>query len=180
MAKKSLSETVDEKDIVDLNEEVNEPNILIDDEYGIKAGILDYALVKRTIAHRKGTEDDGENNGKVIRYTNWINVNYGDTIVRVFKNYFELKELEKIKNLTKANIKEVALIHKDIRNTLDKAIENLGLSQQEKYSLNLIDEINEMKNKIKDINKILKEADDLYSLIKEKRKIIVDNTKNIK
>ena len=177
---KSLAETVDEKDIVDLKEELNAPNILIDDEYGICENTLDYALVHKTIRYRTGTEEDGINNGKVLRYVSWEYVNYAGSVMGILKNYFKVVELSSVSKLTKANIKEVAIIHKQIQETIDKAIENMGLSKNEQYSLNLVDQINDMKSKLKRVDYVLKEADDLYDLIKEKRKIIVDNTKNIK
>jgi hypothetical protein len=44
---KSLTDGVDEKDIVNLGEEQNAPNILIDNNYGITGMYGDYALVKK-------------------------------------------------------------------------------------------------------------------------------------
>ena len=69
MAVKRLTDGVDENDIVDLTdvEELNEPNILIDEEFGITGKSYDYAVVQRKIAHRTGTVEDGVNNGKVIK-----------------------------------------------------------------------------------------------------------------
>ena len=63
--KQSLAETVDDSEIVDSGEVVAEPNILIDDEYGISGNSRDYALVVKKIAHRTGKVEDGENEGKV-------------------------------------------------------------------------------------------------------------------
>lgn len=80
---RSLANTVDEKDIVDLGEEQNPPNILIEKNFGITGKYGDYALVQKSIAHRTGNDDDGVNKGKVIRYYKWTDVSYHPNILLV-------------------------------------------------------------------------------------------------
>ena len=56
----SLKDTVPDSEIVRLGEIKNEPNYQIDNDYGIKGGYRDYSLVKKRIAYRTGTKEDGQ------------------------------------------------------------------------------------------------------------------------
>lgn len=172
--KMSLAETVDEKDIVDLGEEINIPNILIDSNFGISGGYGDYALVQKKVAYRTGKEEDGINNGKVIKYLKWEDVNYAGNIVGIFNNYLNYVSLNKIKKLKKCDdFKVVADIYNEIQKTLTSCIKNICVSKDVKSSGLLIDELSSLKDDIAYIKSVRKEAEILEKMIKEKRKIIV-------
>jgi len=54
--KKSLAELTDPSEIIETDEEVNPPNLLIDSNYGITADAYNYTLVNKKVAYRTGKE----------------------------------------------------------------------------------------------------------------------------
>lgn len=180
MAKQTLADTVDESEIVDLNEEVNAPNFLIDDEYGIQGSYGDYALTQRKIAHRTGKEEDGVNNGKIIKYITWVTVqphSYGRTPFDILENYMNYVSLQKFKKLNKSNnFNDVKRIYIDTQQTVRDCLKSTQFTQDIKQQGTLINEINQLKEELKKVRAILTEADELRELIKDKRRIIVGET----
>jgi len=176
---RSLAETVDESEIVDLGEELNIPNIGITSEFGIAGKYGDFALVQKKISHRTGTEEDGVNNGKVIRYRTWMEVNpftYGKTVFDMFDNYFRYTTLYKIKKLKFAGIEECKKIYTDVKNEIYKAIKGNKIDNQVKEYCDLLDEISKLKVKVQEAYAVIDEADKLKELIRTKRAIIINDT----
>lgn len=123
MAKTSLKDTVHESEIVISNEVRNTPNFAIDEDYGIIGKYLDYALVRRKVAHRRGKEEDGENNGKVIRYTNWEELSYSSTIEGALLSYARRKELEDFTMLSQCtDINKLTEIRSNIESNINKVL----------------------------------------------------------
>lgn len=177
---KSLTDGVDEKDIVNLDEEQNAPNILIDNNYGITGMYGDYALVKKCIRHRTGKEEDGEYKDRVIRYISWEDICYCRTVKSCLESYLEKRSLSEIKALKKTKEwQDVINIYNAIRTDIDKCIGSLDLTKEEEKTLDIADNTYKLKQELKNIQDVLDEADDLHNLIKEKRKIIINDTKKM-
>jgi len=180
MAKQTLADTVDESEIIDLTqtEEVNVPNILIDDNYGIQGRYGDYSLLERVISLRTGKEEDGVNNGKVIRYISWNVVtphSYGRTIFDVLRNYSEYSNLTKIKALKKCKDFEVVEnIYKSTNTTINKFLSTYtNITKEQSTIAELIDMINKLKSEVATAKSVFVEVDELRELVKTKRKIVV-------
>lgn len=184
MAKETLASTVNEEDIVDLGEEENAPNFLIDENYGGLGRYGDIALVERKIAYRTGKAEDGINEGKVIRYIKWTNVEphtYGRTIFDVLNNYDKYVSHIKFKQLNKSqNFDDVKQIYLDTQSTIRQALKSSQFTDDIKQQGTLIDEIELLKSKLKKVDSILAEADELHELIKNKRKIVINDTESKK
>lgn len=180
MAKETLASTVDPSEIVDLGEEVNIPNYLIDETYGVLLDEYGSTLVERKISYRTGKESDGENEGKVIQYISWTPVKthiYGRTIFDAFDNYAKYVTGRKMKELNRCtNFDEVKQIYLDTQSTIRKALKSTEFTSDVKTQATLIDEIAELKAKLKEVNGVLAEADELRDLIKSKRRIIIGET----
>ena len=180
MAKETLASQVRPEDIVRLGEEVNPPNFLIDDDFGCIGSYGDYALVERKLAYRTGKAGDGVNEGKVIQYTKWDVVtphSYGRTIFDILNNYAEYINLKKFKKLNKCtNFDAVKQIYLDTQSTIRKAMKSTQFTSDIVEHGTLIDEITELKAKLKEVNDVLAEADELRDLIKSKRRIIIGET----
>ena len=182
MAVKRLTDGVDENDIVDLTdvEELNRPNMMIDEDYAISGCYGDYALVQRKIAHRTGKVEDGVNNGKVIKYTTWITVqphSYGGTPFDILENYRDYVSLQRFKKLDKENdFGAIRKIYDDIGVTVAKFFKSTEFTKEIKQQGALINEITQLKEELSRIKSILKEADELHELVKAKRKIVIDDT----
>jgi len=180
MAKETLASQVRTEDIIISNEEINIPNYLIDDEYGILIDEYNSTLVERKIAHRTGKETDGENEGKVIQYIAWTPVKthtYGRNIFGALENYAKYVTGTKMKQLKKStNFDDVKQIYLDTQSTIRKAMKSTQFSSDIVEHGTLIDEITELKAKLKSINDVLKDADELRELIKEKRRIVISET----
>ena len=178
--KQSLAETVDEEDIIIDDGISSEPNILIDDNFGIRGNYGDYSLVERKIAYRTGKPEDGENEGKVIQYIKWEVVSphsYGKTPFAILENYGEYINLKKFKKLNKEkDFDSVKQIYLDTQSTIRKAMKSTQFSSDIVEHGTLINEIAELKAKLKSINDVLKDADELRELIKEKRRIVISET----
>ena len=180
MAKETLASQVRTEDIIISNEEINIPNYLIDDEYGILIDEYNSTLVERKIAYRTGKESDGENEGKVIQYISWTPVKthiYGRTVFDAFDNYAKYVTGRKIKELSKCtNFDSVKQIYLDTQSAIRKAMKSTKFTSDIVEHGTLIDEIAELKAKLKEVNDVLAEADELRDLIKSKRRIIIGET----
>lgn len=180
MAKETLASQVRPEDIIISNEEINIPNYLIDDEYGILIDEYSSTLVERKISYRTGKESDGENEGKVIQYIAWTPVKthtYGRNIFGALENYAKYVTGTKMKQLKKStNFDEVKQIYLDTQSTIRKAMKSTQFSSDIVEHGTLIDEIVELKAKLKEVEDVLAEADELRDLIKSKRRIIVGET----
>lgn len=173
-------ETLNELEIVITDIETSPPNYLIDNEFGISGGYGDYSLVKRKIKTKTGTKEDGVNEGKTIQYIGWDTVSphsYGRTIFDILNNYAEYINLKKFKQLNKSqNFDDVKQIYLDTQSTIRKAMKSTQFSSDIVEHGTLINEIAELKAKLKSINDVLKDADELRELIKEKRRIVISET----
>lgn len=180
MAVKRLTDGVDENDIVDLTdvEELNAPNILIDEEYGITGKYADYAVVQRKIANRTGKEEDGVNEGKVIRYIRWEDCKYSSTISGCLEIYKRTSNLNKISKLKKCrDFAVIESILKETNDVVDNFLKNHNdLNNQQSQIADMMDTINELKSKIKEANKVFVLVAELHELVKAKRKIVIDDT----
>jgi len=180
MAKQTLADTVDESEIVDLGEEVNQPNFLIDDEFGWVGGYGDLSLVQRKISLRTGKEDDGENNGKVIRYVNWVVVSphsYSKTPFGILENYRDYVSLRNFKKFNKEkDWDKIKQVYDDINNTIKSCLKSSEFTAEIKHQGEMVNEIAQLKSELKQVKDILAEADELRELIKSKRRIIVGET----
>lgn len=178
MAKQTLADTVDESEIVDLGEVENEPNILIDDDFGITGKYLDYALVQRKVAHKTGKEEDGINNGKVIRYTKWEDCKYSGDIFGCLRMYQKISNLNKISKLKSCkDFKVIEDIFKSTDDTINKFFKGYGdMSNQQQEMAGLIDMVNLLKLRIKESNKVFDAVQELHELVKAKRKIVINDT----
>ena len=175
--KQSLAETVDDSEIVDSGEVVAEPNILIDDEYGISGGYRDYALVVKKIAHRTGKVEDGENEGKVIRYTKWEDVSYAGTIFECLRSYQDITNLTKIKALKNCkDYLEIEKIYKETNAKINQFLKHQDMSKETKDAISLIDTINQLHNELNKAKEVIKDANDFKAWIKEKRQILISDT----
>ena len=177
---KSLSESVDASEIVVTDEEMGTVNFMIDDDYGCTGSYGDYQLVERKVAYRTGKPEDGENEGKVIQYIKWEVVtphSYGRTPFAILENYAEYINLKKFKKLNKEkDFDSVKQIYLDTQSTIRKAMKSTQFSSDIVEHGTLINEIAELKAKLKSINDVLKDADELRELIKEKRRIVISET----
>ena len=74
---------------------------------------------------------------------------------------------------------DVINIYNAIRTDIDKCIGSLDLTKEEEKTLDIADNTYKLKQELKNIQDVLDEADDLHNLIKEKRKIIINDTKKM-
>lgn len=180
MAKETLASSVSPEEIIDLGEEVNIPNYLIDETYGVLLDEYSSTLVERKIAYRTGKETDGVNDKKVIQYIAWTPVKthiYGRTIFDAFDNYAKYVTGRKMKELEKCtNFEDVKQIYLDTQSTIRKAMKSTQFSSDIVEHGTLINEIAELKAKLALINDVFKDADELKELIKEKRRIVIAET----
>ena len=180
MAKETLASQVDPSEIIISNEEVGTPNYLIDDTYAISGQYGDFALVERKTKYRTGKAEDGVNEGKVIQYIGWDTVSphsYGRTPFDILENYANYINLKKFKQLNKSqNFDDVKQIYLDTQSTIRKAMKSTQFTSDIIEHGTLINEISELKAKLKAINDVFKDADELRELIKDKRRIIIAET----
>lgn len=179
--KQSLAETVDEEDII-IDDEIScEPNIIIDDDYGIRGKYLDYALVVKKVAHRTGKVEDGENEGKVIRYETWENVLYGKTIFDCLHIYQDVTNLSKIKALNNCkDFNVIEKIFKDTNRKIDNYLKCQTISKEADEALSLLDTINQLKFELKEAKEVIKDANDFKAWLKEKKQIIIKDVEPTK
>lgn len=113
----SLLEVTPPDQIFDLGEELNKPEFIFpkDEEFGISGRYRDYALVQMKYAARTGKEEDGEYNGKVIKYKKWEDINYASTFWSAIKNYIDYKSLSEFKARKELNIDNIKQIYLDIQ-----------------------------------------------------------------
>ena len=175
--KQSLADTVDESEIIESGEITSEPNILIDDEWGIRGGYRDYALVTKKIAHRTGKEEDGENCGKVIRYTKWEDINYAPTVFKCLQNYFDYVNLSKFKQLKfESNFNKVTEIYESTQSDIRKCLKEISLSKATTLCGELIDEIDKLRSELDESRAVIKEINDFREEFKKSRQILIKDT----
>lgn len=187
----SLRDSVKDSEIIRLGEVRNEPNYRIDENYGISGGYADYSLVKKRMACRKGTEDDGVNFEKVIEYEMWEDYPcYMSTLEGIFKSYAKFLNLSEFKTKKmNGDINELVAIHRNTNDKINKALCGLDnfLNDTKEEVCNLADtkqkllsEINELKTIKNNMKNMISDIDKMYAEIKDKRKIIVDIDKSKK
>ena len=185
---KSLKDTVPDNEIIRNGEVKNEPNYQIDDNYGITGGFRDYSLVKKRIAYRTGTEDDGVNCNRIIEYEIWEDVPcYVSTLEGIFKSYAKIIDLTefKTKKMMK-NISALVEIHRNTQDMISKALKGIDIymskEQGEICSLadtkqRLLNDIKELQKQKNNITKILYDIDRMHKEVKKATAIIVDRNK---
>jgi hypothetical protein len=172
-----MAKELDKTNAIDLGEVVGEPNILIDDDYGISGNSRDYALVVKKIAHRTGKVEDGENEGKVIRYTKWEDVSYAGTIFECLRSYQDITNLTKIKALKNCkDYLEVEKIYKETNAKINQFLKHQDMSKETKDAISLIDTINQLHDELNKAKEVIKDANDFKAWIKEKRQILISDT----
>lgn len=176
---KATTKEVDEQDIIDLGEEVGTPNIIIDEEFGISGQSGDYALVQKKYSTRKGTEEDGINKDKTIRYINWTVVptyKYGNSPYDILNNYMKYTTLTKIKSLRKGTFKDVEAIIKNQHRLIALCIKEMRPDHQIKEYSDVLQETIKLKEQLEEAKSVIKEAEKLKQLIRDKRAIIIKDT----
>ena len=185
----SLKDTVPDNEIIRNGEVKNQPNYPFPDGvYGITGKYNDYSLVKKRIAYRTGTEEDGIYNGKVIEYEVYEDVPcYSTELTHLFDAYAKILNLTEFKTKKmKGEIGELIEIHQRTHNMISEALKGIDtyLSNEQKEVCNLADtkqrllddnnEIHEIKNKSL---KVFAEITRMYNEIKQAHTIIVDRDK---
>ena len=184
----SLKDTVPDSEIVRLRKVKNPPNYQIDDDYGITGCYADYALVKKRIAYRTGTEEDGVNCGRVIEYETWEDYPcYVSTLEGIFEAYARILNLTEFKKKKmKGNISELVEIHQRTHDMINEALKGIDtyLSKEQEEVCTLADTKQELLNDIKELRqqkseviKILNDINKMYNEIKQAKVIIVDRDK---
>lgn len=182
MAKITLKDSVNENEIVNSDKVVNEPNILLEESdesgYGIIGKYGDYSLVVKKIAYRSITDEDNfDKKYKVVKYATWVEYPcYNGTLLGIINDWIAKRNLSKIKALKKADFSKVEEILNETKSIVEKAMNNIDVSDNEKQSAIQSDNYNALLNKTKRIKEIIKEADSLHELVKEKRKIVIKDT----
>ena len=175
--KQTLAEMVDEAEIVISDEVMSEPNLLITDDFGISGNYGDYSLVQRKTAHRTGKEDDGENCGKVIRYTKWEDVNYAPTVFKCLQNYFDYVNLSKFKQLKfEPNFNKVEEIYESTQSDIRKCLKQISLSKSTTLCGELVDEIDRLRLELNEARAVIKEINDFREEFKKSRQIVIKDT----
>lgn len=184
-----LKDSVPDSEIVRLGEVRNIPNYPFPDgNYGISGGYGDYSLVKKRIAYRTGTVEDGENLSKVIEYEIYEDIPcYLSTFEGVFDAYAKILNLTEFKKKKmKGEISELIEIHKNIQAIVKQALSGIDtyLTDEQKdlcsmadTKLKLQEKIDNLKSDLEKYKKIDKEIDNMYNTIKEKTTIIVNRDK---
>jgi len=184
----SLKDTVPDSEIVRLREVKNPPNYQIDDDYGITGGYADYALVKKRIAYRTGTEEDGVNCGRVIEYETWEDYPcYVSTLEGIFEAYARILNLTEFKKKKmKGNISELVEIHQRTHDMVSESLKGidtyLSKEQEEICKLadtkeTLLNDIRELRQQKNEITRILNDINNIHKEIKQARTIIVERDK---
>ena len=184
----SLKDTVPDSEIVRNGEVKNPPNYQIDDNYGITGGFRDYSLVKKRIAYRTGTKDDGANCNRIIEYEIWEDVPcYVSSFESIFNSYAKIINLTEFKTKKmKGNISELVEIHRNTQDMISKALNEIDTyiskEQGEICSLadtkqRLLNDIKELRQQKSEVIKILNDINKMHNEIKQARVIIVDRNK---
>jgi hypothetical protein len=186
--KQPLAETVKPEDIIISEEEQSPPNFIFSKapNYGISGKYGDYALVECKIAHRTGKKEDGENEGKVIRYRKWEDINYSSTFHGVFENLVCHLSLNKIKSKVKVtDMAEIKQIYLDIKDVIMKSLKDESVTtNQTKEICDLHDVKQKLENDIRELTqektkiiKIQEDIDKIYSEIKATRTLVMNKPK---
>ena len=176
-----MAKELDKTNAIDLGEVMCEPNILIDDEYGISGNSRDYALVVKKIAHRTGKAEDGENEGKVIRYTKWEDVSYAGTIFECLRSYQDVTNLTKIKALKNCkDYLEIEKIYKETNDKINRFLKHQDMSKETKDAISLMDTINQLRGTLNEAKGLIKEVNDFKAWMKAKRAELFKNVEPTK
>ena len=98
-------------------------------------------------------------------------------MIDILENYANYINLKKFKQLNKSqNFDDVKQIYLDTQSTIRKAMKSTQFTSDIIEHGTLINEISELKAKLKAINDVFKDADELRELIKDKRRIIIAET----
>lgn len=184
----SLKDSVPDSEIVRNGEVKNPPNYQIDDNYGITGGFRDYSLVKKRIAYRTGTEEDGDGCGKVIEYEVWDDVPcYVSSLESIFNSYAKIINLTEFKTKKmKGNISELVEIHRNTQDMISKALnemdtymnkEQTEVCQLADVKETLLNDIKELQKRKVDITKVLDDIDRMHKEVKKATSIIIDRNK---
>lgn len=182
MAKITLKDSVNDDEIINLGEEVNAPNILLEESeesgYGISGGYGDYSLVVKQKAYRSVKDEDNvDSKYKVIEYITWNPYPcYTSTLLNCINSWIEKRNLTKIRALKKANFSKVEEIVTETRELVNKVMKTLEINDNEKSNAIHTDNYNSILEETKRIKTIIKEAESLHELVKEKRQIIITDT----
>lgn len=186
MGKLSLKDTVDTSEITDLGEEINIPNIILEESaesgYGILGSSNDYSLVAKRIAYRSPKEEDNvDPKYKAIKYIKWEDYPYySNTLLGCVNGWIEKRSLTKVKALKKAKFGEVEKIYNETRVMVRKAMKSLSINGNNTKEAMQMDNYNKLLEETNRIKSIIAEADSLHDLIKEKRKIVIKDTEPTK
>jgi len=184
----SLKDSVKDSEIVRLGEIRNEPNYILDDDYGISGGYADYSLVKKRVAYRTGTIVDGINCDKVIEYISYDDAPcYMPTITGIMESYARILNLSEFKTKKiMSSLGDLYAIQKNTASSISKALKGfdtpLNKTQNEVCELmdtkaSLIEEIRLMKESMADFKKAKKDVDGYVEVIKEKYIYVMEKDK---
>jgi hypothetical protein len=184
-----LKDTVPDNEIVRNGEVRNEPIYPFPDGiYGISGEYRNYSLVKKRLAYRTGTEEDGINMNRVIEYAIWEDVPcYAANIEDIFESYAQILNLTEFKsNKLKGEIKELVDIHRHTDEMISTALKGFSeyLTNEQRKKCQLTDSIigleayiTQLKDRLDKYKKLDHEIDNMYKTIKEKTTIIVNRDK---
>ena len=193
MAKIGLRDTVADSEIVRLGEIKNKPNYKIDENYGITGGESDYALVKKRLACRTGTAEDGINAKKIIEYEMWDDdFCYVENFVKIFRAYAKKIKLTEFKTKKmNGDIKELIEIEQKTNDMINEALKGIDqyLNKEQEEVCVLADtkerlkiDISELQQQKKELASMIKNINVMYEEIKDKHKLVmsVDKPRNHK
>ncbi len=187
MPRKSLAETVSPEDIVYKDEDIGSvPNLLLPDEkkeytYGIYTDDFGYHIVKLKDAYK--TEDiDGES--RVVHYNQWVELKHLSTFNSAYVMYVDMITKRKDAQIKKSkNIQDIIDSHNYIKTIVEDSLKGILNDQSIKVAENIdkLSELNsEMSKARQQLRQMVIECDELTKLIKEKRKIVIGETKERK
>ena len=187
MPRKSLAETVSPEDIIYKDEDIGSvPNLLLPDEkkeytYGIYTDDFGYHIVKLKDAYK--TEDiDGES--RVIHYNQWVELKHLSTFTSAYLMYIEMITKRKDAQTKKSkNIQDIIDNHNYIKTIVEDSLKGIVNDQSVKVTetADKLSELNaEMSKARQQLRQMIAECDELTKLIKEKRKIVIGETKERK
>lgn len=179
--KLSLVELTDPKDVIATDEITgNIPFFYFSDECGIATDVLQYILVRRKQASKKGKEELGESPDKVYTYYRWEDLKYSSTIEGIVGSYISLMEKEKLGKLSTRDFKELVAVKNEIKEYIKNVFSSDGINKEVLSICSLLEDKSELKNDIAELkdmkNKINDEYNSLHELIVEKRRLIIKDT----
>lgn len=187
MARKTLAETVSPEEIIYKDEDIGSvPNIVLPDEkkeytYGIYTDDYGYHVVKLKDAH-KTEEVDGEN--KVVHYNQWVELKHLSSFSAAYLAYIEIITKRKDAQIKKSkNIQDIIDSHNYIKSIVEESLNSVAVDQATKVTA-AVDELFDLKTEMakarQQLQQMVAECDELTKLIKEKRKIVIGETRGKK